>query len=117
MPLLAAIPSRKTDREGRYSLQECIASGDVFKVTHNGVTVAAYVLNPIADVLWISAFGGRARFDLVAALAALVEQQAGQFDAIGFRTERPGLVRKAMRHGYRVARQEGAAYFLRKNLR
>jgi hypothetical protein len=117
MPLLAAIPSAKTDSRGAIKLQDCIDAGMVFKITQDGETVAAYILTPLGNLLWITAFGGRAGFDLVAALAVLVEQQGGEFDAIGFRTERRGLVRKAMRHGYKVTRQEGAAYFLRKNLR
>lgn len=117
MPLLAGIPSSKTDSRGAVKLAECIENGLVFKITEDGQAVAAYILTPLAGLLWISAFGGRAGFDLVAALAALVEQQGREFDAIGFRTERPGLVRKAARHGYKVTRREGAAYFLRKNIR
>lgn len=115
--LLAGLKSAKTDSQNRYSLAEVIGAGQAYKiVTAAGETVAAYVLAQLGVNLWIMAAAGRAAFDLTGAISALVDAQAAGFQWIGFRTERRGLVRKAQRHGYQVTRQEGGAYFLRKNI-
>lgn len=115
--LLAGLINPKSDREGRFSLGEIIAAGQPFKiVTAAGETVAAYVLAQLGVNLWIMAAAGRAAFDLTGAINALVDVQAAGFQWIGFRTERRGLVRKAQKHGYQVTRQEGGAYYLRKNI-
>jgi hypothetical protein len=114
--LLAAIVSDKTDRNREVDLPALCTVGQVYRVVDHGKTVAAYVLEPRGPLLWISAFGGRADFDLTHVLAALVEQHGAEFDEIGFRTERRGLVRKAQREGYRVVRQADRQYFMRKKL-
>jgi hypothetical protein len=115
--LLAAAKSGKTDGAGLFDLGDLVEEGEAFKVIADGATVAAYVLAGVGSSLWITAAAGRAGFDLTAVLDGLVMNQAGAFDQVAFRTERPGLVRKARRLGYQVARREGRAYFLRKSTR
>jgi hypothetical protein len=115
--LLAGLKSAKTDSADRYDLAEVIAAGHAYKiVTARGQAVACYVLARLGARLWIMAAAGRAAFDLTGAINALVAAQAAGCESIGFRTERPGLVRKAERLGYQVTRQEGSAYYLRKNI-
>jgi hypothetical protein len=120
--MLAAAHSPKVDASGRAGVDEIIGAGHPFVVCSDGQPVAAYVLQAMrkagANVLWITAAAGRASLDLTATLTRLIERQArvAQFDAIGFRTERRGLVRKAARHGYEVERQDGNQYFLRKQI-
>jgi hypothetical protein len=116
--LLVAAKSDKTDSAGLFDLGELVGQGEAFKViAPDGSTVAAYLLDPVGTTLWITAAAGRAGFDLTSAVDALVMGQGQAFEQIAFRTERPGLVRKARRIGYRVARREGAAFYLRKNTR
>ncbi|RFP36155.1 hypothetical protein [Duganella sp. BJB476] len=116
--LLAAIKSPKTDSEDLFRLDSLIAQGATFKIMdEGGAVVAAYVLGAYGSLLWVLAAAGKAKFDLTAAILNLLEQQGAGFDAVGFRTERGGLVRKALRHGYHVTKKENRAYFLRKNLR
>ncbi|WP_373987008.1 hypothetical protein [Duganella sp. BuS-21] len=115
--LLARFKSWKTDRLNRISLAQVVGSGQAYKiVTDAGEVVAAYVLAQMGVHLWIMAACGKAAFDLTAALSALIDVQAAGFQWIGFRTERRGLVRKVARHGYEVTREEGGAYYLRKNI-
>lgn len=115
--ILAPAKSHKTDSGDLFNLGELLDQGTAYKViAPDGPTVAAYVLMPCGSTLWITAAAGRAAFDLVGVISALVINQAGEFDHVGFRTERAGLVRKALRLGYQVTRREGRAYFLRKNI-
>jgi hypothetical protein len=116
--LLAAAKSDRTDGGNLFDLGDLVEEGEAFKViAPDGATVAAYVLAGIGSSLWITAAAGRAGFDLCAVLDGLVMNQGRAFDQIAFRTERPGLVRKARRLGYQIARREGRAYYLRKNTR
>lgn len=115
--LLAAAQSAKTDRAGRFSLAHLVARGTAYQVLNErGDTVAAYLVEASHGALWITAAAGRARDNLVAVLSRFVEHQAREcrMSGVGFRTERPGLVRKALRLGYLVDRQEGNEYFMRK---
>lgn len=115
--ILAPAKSHKTDSGNLFNLADVIDQGEAYKVmAPDGSTVAAYVLMPCGSTLWITAAAGRAAFDLVGAISALVINQAREFDQMGFRTERAGLVRKAQRLGYQVTRREGRAYFLRKKI-
>lgn len=117
--LLAAAQSPKTDGEGRFSLADMVARGQAYLVySSEGETVAAYLVEPSGDALWITAAAGRAPDNLVAILSRFAEHQAYErgFVAVGFRTERRGLVRKALRIGYAITRQDGDEYFLRKSI-
>jgi hypothetical protein len=115
--LLGEIQSDKTDLNRTVDLAQVIAAGSAYAVMDDaGNAVAAYVLVPIGPLLWISAAAGRASFDLSGVIDALVTAQGREFDQVGFRTERRGLVRKAERLGYTVRFRDGPAYFLRKNI-
>lgn len=115
--ILAAIPSAKTDRDGLFDVGQIAASGDVYRIVQDGQAVAAYVMEWDGLVAWVTAFGGRAGVDLVAVLVAVLDRQAERAYEVRFRTERRGLVRKVLRHGYEVLRQDGAAYYMRKKMR
>jgi hypothetical protein len=116
--VLERAKSQRTDSTDSFCLDDLLARGQVFKVTAPaGETVGAYVLAARGPVVWVLAAAGNASFDLVAAMVRLVTNQAGGFEQIGFRTERRGLVRKALTHGFQVTGRQGPAYFLRKNIR
>lgn len=115
--LLAPIRGRRTDAQGRFDLADLIARGAAYKIVDGaGVVLGAYVLDANWPLLWITAGAGRADVDMTAVIDALVTAQGGGFAEVGFRTERPGLVRKARRLGYQVTSRDGPAYFLRKSL-
>lgn len=80
-------------------LHELAQRGQCFALT--GAADAVYVVHVRNGVAWIDAFKGTGP-DLVAVLAELIEHQAEGCHAVAFQTARPGLVRKASRHGYRV---------------
>lgn len=91
--------------------------GRSFIVSESGTDIAGYTLQQIGNELWIeSAAGaagaaGKARIDLVALIAGLVQEQGGKLDALMFKTTRRGLVKKAQTHGFEIA-----AYIMRKKL-
>lgn len=105
--------TRKTDRQGKYEIGVLAARGQCVKVMDaGGAIVAAYIIQAQGPELWVLAAAGRAEFDLCPVLAGLLQQQGREFDAIVFGTERPGLVKKAKREGFEVAR-----YIMRKTLK
>lgn len=117
--LLAAAQSPKTDAAGRFSLAAMVTRGAAYQVRDaRGEAVAAYLVEASNGALWITAAAGRAPDDLVRILSRLAEHQAFEcgLRAVGFRTERRGLVRKTLRLGYAITRQEGNEYFMRKTI-
>lgn len=115
--LLREIEKPKANSAGRINLDRLIRNGLAYRVLNEaGETVAAYLLQPMGAALWVTAFGGRADFDLSYVAAGLVIQHAAQFDEIRFVTERRGLVRKALKKGYEIAGQRGAVYTMKKAL-
>jgi hypothetical protein len=115
---LQAVKSDKTDSADVFDLADVVGQGITFKLTdEKGATVGAMVLGAYDRLLWVLAAAGRAQFDLSREIFALIESQGQAFDAVGFRTERPGLVRKARAAGYQITRREGPAFFLRKETR
>jgi hypothetical protein len=110
--LLRTVVTAKTDPAGRYDADALMALGQCWKITEAGRIVAALVTSEEDGALWVLAAVGRAEHDLVDVMAAhLGETAQGRYKAIGFRTARPGLVKKAQRHGYTVE-----AYIMRKTL-
>lgn len=110
--LLRTAASPKTDPDGRHSVDALIATGQCWKIVEEGAITGALVTEAYGDELWISVAVGRAQADLVELMADhLREHAAGRFRTIAFQTARRGLVKKAERHGYRVA-----AYIVRKAL-
>lgn len=103
--ILAQAISRKTDRAGRYRLDDLIEEGQCVKVMDaGGKIIAGYIVQAQGPELWVLLAGGRASVNLCAVLARLLEQQGREFDSIAFGTERAGLVKKARREGFEVAR-------------
>lgn len=70
---------------------------------HTGATVGAYVLEVSGAEVWVTAAAGRAAADLCTVLDAATTIQAQAFEAVMFRTARPGLVRKARARGFEVS--------------
>lgn len=117
--LLAPILGRRTDVNGVHSLADLVARGDPWAIyDEGGQAVACYVLQDFGrGLLWITAAAGRAGVDLCQVIDSVTMSHArGAYREVGFRTERRGLVRKVEKLGYYVQRQEGPAYFLRKNV-
>lgn len=118
--LLAGLESAKTNSDGDISLDELMArpGSQAYAVLDGaGRWVAAYTLLPAGAVLWSTAFAGRAGFDLTAVLDGLLMQQAAEFSAVMFRTERRGLVAKAQRLGWKIDRLEGRAHYMKKEVK
>ncbi|QGZ37768.1 hypothetical protein IP92_02938 [Pseudoduganella flava] len=110
--LLRTAASPKTDPDGRHSVDALIDAGQCWKIVEEGVITGALVTEACGDELWVSVAVGRAQTDLVDLMADHLRDHAdGRFRAIGFQTARRGLVKKAEKHGYRVA-----AYIVRKTL-
>jgi hypothetical protein len=115
---LQAAKSAKTDSADVFDLAAVVGQGVTFKLLdEQGATVGAYTLAAYGRLLWVLAAAGRAPFDLSREIFALIESQGQAFDAVGFRTERPGLVRKARAAGYQITKRDGPAFFLRKDIR
>lgn len=68
----------------------------------DGASAAVYVLHVKGGQVWVSAAAGAGCADLTHGLVQVIEDQAHLWDRVAFQTCRPGLVRKAMRHGYRA---------------
>lgn len=117
--VLAAGWSEKTDTSaGTESLDYLISLGQCYRIfEEGGDTIAAYILEASGAELWIALGAGRADLDVTAVGLALIEAQGREFDSIGFKTRRRGLVRKAQRHGYRVDACKDGIYTLRKRIK
>lgn len=116
---LSPAQSHKTDQAGRWDLRKLIADGSPVRlVDQDGQTAAAYVVQPFGRTLWITAAAGRAGFPLCPEIDQFATAQArqGNYAALAFRTERAALVMVTERLGYRVQRQDGASYYMRKSL-
>lgn len=116
--VLAAGWTDKTDTSGGgQSLDYLLTLGQCFKLMDGaGKILGAYILKIDGAELWIALGAGRAEVDLTAAGLALIEAQGRQFDSIGFKTKRRGLVKKAEKHGYTVAASNDGIYTMRKKL-
>lgn len=93
---------------------EIIGEGESFIAYADGVPFFGYTLAVDGRELIITTAAGRSSFDLVRALAVLVETHGKGFDSIRFHTVRPGLVRKALRLGYQVAAVIDGTHIMRK---
>lgn len=71
--------------------------------TEDGASQAVYVLRLQNGTAWVDFARGFGPLDWVAVLGPVIEAQtSGEARRVAFQTERPGLVRKAKRQGYRV---------------
>lgn len=94
----------------RESLSALCAAGQCFEVKA-GAAQAVYVVSVCNGVCWVDALMGSGPADLVAMVDELLTSQAAGLRSIGLQTARPGLVRRALRRGYRVT-----GWVLRKDL-
>ncbi|AVR96895.1 hypothetical protein [Pseudoduganella armeniaca] len=102
--MLRGAQSAKTDPDGRHDVDALIDAGQCWKIVEEGAITGALVTEAYGAELWVSVAAGRAQADLVALMADHLRQHAaGRFKTIAFQTARRGLVKKAERHGYRVA--------------
>lgn len=118
--LLAGVKSAKTDAANRVDLPALVARGATYQIRgDDGKPLAVYLLEAHNGALWITAAVGRASDCLVTLIDAAAASQARAcgLSCLAFRTERRGLVRKAQRIGYRVTRQNGNEYFMRKTIK
>jgi hypothetical protein len=117
--MLAAGWTVKTDTSGgAEDLDYLLSLGQCFKIfDESGMVLAAYILKINGVELWIALGAGRADIDLTAVGLALIEAQGREFDSIGFKTRRRGLVKKAAKHGYRVDACKDGIYTLRKRIK
>jgi hypothetical protein len=117
--IFAAVPIGKVQITDRDNLDGILARGQSFVLRNEeGEAIGAYVLALRDGEVWISAAAGRADVDLTAAIAALVEDQAQQFDSIAFQTKRRGLVKKVQRLGFQAAGAVGeCGTIMRKTLK
>lgn len=117
--VLAAGWTEKTDTSnGAQDLDYLISLGQCYRLfDDSGETLAAYILKINGPELWIALGAGRADIDLTAVGLALIEAQGREFDSIGFKTRRRGLVKKAGKHGYRVDACNDGIYTLRKRIK
>lgn len=117
--VLSAGWSEKTDTSGgTQSLDYLLSLGRCFKIVdETGDILAAYILEIDGAELWVSLGAGRADIDLTAVGLALIEGQGRDFDSIGFKTRRRGLVKKAQSNGYRVDACIDGVYTLRKQIK
>ncbi|HWH83464.1 MAG TPA: hypothetical protein VNU71_14630 [Burkholderiaceae bacterium] len=76
-----------------------------------GAADAVYVLTVRNGIAWVDAAKGSGPLDLVAALHAIVTEQAEGLRAIALQTARRGMVEKLKRRGFRVT-----GWILRKEL-
>lgn len=116
---LAPAQSLKTDREGRFDLARIVEEGTPYRVVNlDGRHQAAFVVQPFGRALWITAAAGRARAPLCPLIDHYAVQLArdGGYEAVEFRTERRGLVARAIPLGYHLARRERGAYIMTKEI-
>jgi hypothetical protein len=117
---LAAAKSHKTDSDDAHDMRALIAAGVAVRlVDADGETVGGYVVQPFNRVLWITAAAGRADVPLCPIIDAHATEQArqGGYVALGFQTERRGLVDRTTSLGYFLTSKIGRTFYMRKNLK
>ena len=90
-------PARTAD------LGDLCASGQCFELVGDGVR-AVYEVQLQRGTAWVSALAGSGKTPLIDAVMSLVDVQARDAGAqqIAFQTARPGLMKKAVKHGYSI---------------
>lgn len=86
--------------------------GHCFSLTADNGAQAVYVLMVRNGQAWIEAAAAHGAVDFTRDGLAVIERQAERLDSVAFQTARRGLVRKAMKRGYRVT-----GWILKKDLR
>lgn len=88
---------------GRVPLSNLIEAGQAYRLTAPGGR-GVFVLERVADQLWVAAAQSEPGAELLAAGFAAVEKiaRATGCTSVGFRTRRAGLIRQALRAGFSV---------------
>ncbi|CAN0621104.1 conserved protein of unknown function [Burkholderia multivorans] len=115
-PLLARVDAFDTTG-GVDTVASMTAAGRCFVISQDGRDVGAYVLQRQGDECFVLAAQGGADFDVTALLAGVLEGHARGLRSIAFQTRRPGLIRKAKKHGYSIAGRAPAGVVMRKELK
>ncbi|WP_186181839.1 hypothetical protein [Burkholderia gladioli] len=116
VPLLA--PAGRYDTtDGAETVERVAQAGRTFVVSQDGRDVLAYCLQRQGDEVYVLAAAGTADFDLTALGLVLIEAQARGAASVAFQTCRPGLIRKASRHGYKIEGRVANGVIMRKVLR
>lgn len=117
LDLLTAGWCDKTRTTGE-SLHDLLEPGETYKVIDGaGRIVGGYILHAQGPELWVGLAAGKAHFDLSLVGMQLIQMQAREFERIGFKTRRRGLVRKLQRIGFEIVDQSGDVFTMRKNLK
>jgi hypothetical protein len=98
--VLAPAFNPKANPGGLHTVDLICAAGQCFKIEQGGKIVGAYVVQAFGPDLWITAAAGAAENDLCKVMAAALQHQGEQFDSLVFKTNRPGLMKKALALGY-----------------
>lgn len=116
LPLITPIDAYPTCGQ---SAADLARMGRCFVIEQDGRPVAGYVLQVKGDECYVLAAAGSVDFDLTAFGLELIEAHARGLASVAFQTRRAGLIRKARRHGYRVAGRlaNGMGYVMRKELK
>jgi hypothetical protein len=77
-------------------------TGRCFELSGDDVR-AVYVLQMNDGAVWVQALQGAGPLDLAAIVDEVIAAQAEGCGSVAFQTARPGLMRKALKRGYRVA--------------
>lgn len=95
-----------------FDANEVAQAGQRFVCVQDGVPVLGFVLEIQHKDVYIMAAGSVGKLDFTKIGLAAIEAMAANHDSVSFTTKRPGLVKKAQRHGYEI---EG--YILRKKIK
>lgn len=100
-------------------IDDLVQRGHCYEIT--GAASAVFVVNAHNGIAWVDALRGfgTGTVDVTQLLAELLEHQAAEvgLHAIAFQTSRPGLMRKALRLGYRVTKMLEHGWSMRKDLK
>lgn len=99
-----AYRGRVTDPAGLEDADSAVVGCQSFRLD-GSAGHAVFTLDGLrSGTVWIRAAAGEGPGDMTAQTLQAIEAMAAQVQArrLGFQTARPGLVRKAARHGYRV---------------
>ena len=92
------------DPAGMATPRSVAQTGQAYRLQTTAGELVFNVTKTASGAMWIEAAAGNGADDLTAAGFEMIEAiaQAAAAHSVGFQTARPGLVRKAQRHGYEV---------------
>lgn len=94
-----------------------LTDGNCYQVQdEHGQQVGAYVLRGQGSEVWIQAAAGKGKIDFCDLFDDLIAKHGAGFETMAFRTQRRGLVAKALRRGFEIT-DKNNGYTLRKFLK